>query len=169
MNLLNVSAGSPRKEYPMPVEGPPLLISPPIRQIGKVVRKSLAKEIAVPFHFDNGGGVAYTTNPDEQVRQDINTLLRTNPGERVMKPTFGVSLLDYVFENVSPAETAVMQQTISTGIDTWVPDVQLIKLDGISGPAPGVPADTVIISLQYARRYDASPTVVSVDVPIVTI
>lgn len=153
----------------MPVEGPPLLTPPPVKRVGKVTRRKTSREIAVPFSFDRSGGVATVSDPDVQLRQHVNALMRTIPGERVMKPTFGVSLLEWVFENITPADLAAMQQLISDGFETWIPSARLVQLSGVSGPAQGVASDTTIISLQYARRYDATPTVVSADIPIVKI
>lgn len=125
------------------------------------------REIQVPFSFGIGGGVTTTTNPDTQVRQQVEALLRTNPGERAMRPTYGVSLIDYVFENISDAELAEMQTRISNGFNTWIPTARLVTLSGVTG-TNGVPLDTVIISLQYARRFDANPSLTSVDIPVVT-
>lgn len=126
------------------------------------------REILVPFSFSRNGGVATTTDPDVEVRQHVEALLRTNPGERVMKPGYGVSLIDYVFDNIQPAELSDMQQKISDGFDAWIPSARLVKLAGVSGPTFGVGDDTAIITLQYTRRFDASPQTVTADIPIVT-
>jgi hypothetical protein len=127
-----------------------------------------SKEILFPFSFDRSGGVAITRDPDTQVRQHVEALLRTIPGERVMRPTYGVSLIDYVFENISPADQSDMQQRISDGFDAWIPSARLVTLSGIAGPAPGVPQDTVIITVNYTRRFDATPTISSASIPVVT-
>lgn len=153
----------------MPAEGPPLLTPPPVTRVGRTVRPNRSREILVPFSFDQGGGVATTINPDTQVRQHVDALLRTIPGERVMKPLFGVSLLRYLFDNISPADLAAIQQAISTGIDTWVPSAQLLSLNGVTGPDSGVPSDTVIINLTYTRRSVTGTAPVTTDIPIVSI
>ena len=52
--------------------------------------------IDFPFHFDNRGRVATTGNEDH-IRDMIELLLFTNPGERVNRPTFGSGLMQLVF------------------------------------------------------------------------
>lgn len=152
----------------MPIEGPVIATTPPT-PVGISTQTSSAREIVVPFGFDRSGGVAITTDPDAQVRQKVNALLRTTPGERVMRPLYGVSLLEYVFENITRADLTAIQQEISDGFDAWIPSARLVQLTGVAGPDQGVPVDTVILSLQYARRFDAAGTIASADIPIVNI
>lgn len=152
----------------MPIEGPPFDVPVPI-PVGVSQPKTFIREISVPFSFDRGGRVAVVSDPDAQVRQKVNALLRTNPGERVMRPTYGVSMLQYVFENISRADLAAMQQDISDGFDDWIPSARLVRLNGINGPDQGVPIDTVILSLEYQRRFDATNTVTTANIPVVRI
>ncbi len=50
-----------------------------------------------PYHFDRHGLTAATTAA-EHVRDLIEQVLFTSPGERVMRPDFGSGLLALVFE-----------------------------------------------------------------------
>ena len=52
--------------------------------------------IDFPFHFDDRGRTA-TTTLDDHVRDLIEQLLFTSPGERVNRPDFGAGLLQLVF------------------------------------------------------------------------
>ena len=52
--------------------------------------------IDVPLHFDHRGRTA-DVDVDAHVRQMIEQLLFTNPGERVNRPDFGSGLLQLVF------------------------------------------------------------------------
>jgi phage baseplate assembly protein W len=152
----------------MPIDGPPVLDPPPVVQVGSVLPASGGVEILVPFNFKQGGGVSTTNDPDTQVRQHVDALMRTIPGERVMKPTYGVSLLPYVFDNISPAEVAAMQQLIADGFNDWIPTAQLKALTGVVGPSQGVSPDTVIITVQYTRRADPMQSTTTADIPVVS-
>jgi phage baseplate assembly protein W len=57
----------------------------------------MAKSIAFPFHFDGRGGTAVPSD-DDHVRDMIEQVLFTAPGERVNNPTFGCGLLQLPFE-----------------------------------------------------------------------
>ena len=58
--------------------------------------------IAFPLAFDGTGRTALADR-DAHIRQMIEQLLFTEPGERVMRPTFGCALLQLVFAPNSPS------------------------------------------------------------------
>ncbi len=49
-----------------------------------------------PFHFDDRGRTA-TSNDEDHIRDLIEQVLFTTPGERVNRPTFGSGLLQLLF------------------------------------------------------------------------
>ena len=78
--------------------------------------------IDYPFHFDNRGRSA-ETDDDEHVRDMIEQLLFTNPGERVNRPDFGSGLLQLVFAPNSPELAAALQFTLQAALQRWLGDV----------------------------------------------
>ncbi|HEY9422692.1 MAG TPA: GPW/gp25 family protein [Thermoanaerobaculia bacterium] len=78
--------------------------------------------IDYPFHFDRLGRTA-TTGYDGHVRDMIEQLLFTNPGERVNRPDFGSGLLQLVFAPNSPELAAALQFTIQASLQRWLGDV----------------------------------------------
>jgi phage baseplate assembly protein W len=46
----------------------------------------MSMEMTTPFRVGFNGRVSVTTNPDAQVRQHVEVLVATEPGERVMLP-----------------------------------------------------------------------------------
>lgn len=150
----------------MPVQGPPVANPVPVPLLPSTPVNG-TREILVPFTFDRGGGVATTSDPDLQVRQHVEAWLRTFLGERVIKVTFGNDLISYIFENISRADLSAIQGEISAGFDNWIPSARLVELVAIDGPDQGVALDTVIITLNYARRYDTNPVITTASIPIV--
>ena len=75
-----------------------------------------------PFHFDPRGRVA-ETGDDEHVRDMIEQLLFTSPGERVNRPDFGSGLLQLVFAPNSPELAAALQFTLQAALQRWLGDV----------------------------------------------
>jgi phage baseplate assembly protein W len=61
-----------------------------------------------PYHFDGHGRTA-TTDRDDHIRDLIEQVLFTAPGERVMRPDFGSGLLALVFEPNSTTLAATTQ------------------------------------------------------------
>ena len=68
-----------------------------------------------PFHFDASGRSAQTGVADH-VRDLVEQLLFTSPGERVMRPDFGSGLLALVFEPNSDALSATTQMLVQASL-----------------------------------------------------
>jgi len=84
--------------------------------------KHKVMNIDFPFHFDTRGRTA-TTGDDDHVRDTIEQLLFTNPGERVNRPDFGSGLLQLIFAPNSPELAAALQFTVQAALQQWLGDV----------------------------------------------
>jgi uncharacterized protein len=99
--------------------------------------------IDYPYHFDRLGRTA-TTGYDNHVRDMIEQLLFTNPGERVNRPDFGSGLLQLVFAPNSPELAAALQFTIQASLQRWLGDV--IQVQGLEITSRD---STLSVVLQY--------------------
>jgi phage baseplate assembly protein W len=102
--------------------------------------------IDFPFHFDASGRTA-TADDDAHIREMIEQLLFTNPGERVNRPDFGSGLMQLVFAPNSPEIAAALQFTLRGAIQRWLGD--LIELQDLQVTSVD---STLTIDLQYLRR-----------------
>jgi hypothetical protein len=68
-----------------------------------------------PYHFDGRGRTA-TTTAAHHIRDLIEQVLLTAPGERVMRPDFGAGLLTLVFEPNSTTLAATTQFLAQSGL-----------------------------------------------------
>ncbi|KGI70673.1 GPW/gp25 family protein [Mycolicibacterium rufum] len=82
--------------------------------------------IDFPYHVGTTGRTADTTYPDH-VRDMIEQLLFTRPGERVNRPDFGCGLLDLVFEPNSPELAAALQVSAEGALTRWLGDVITVE------------------------------------------
>jgi hypothetical protein len=78
--------------------------------------------IDFPFHFDSRGRTAVTDDADH-IRDMIEQLLFTSPGERVNRPDFGSGLLRMVFEPNSPELAATLQFTVQAALQRYLGDL----------------------------------------------
>ena len=109
-------------------------------------------DVAFPFRIDGRGRTA-STDYDSHVRDMIELLLFTSPGERVMRPDFGCGLLDLVFEPNSPELAASLQISIQAALQRWLGDVITISsLDAVSQD------DLLQITLGYSVRATGTQT-----------
>lgn len=92
--------------------------------------------IASPYRIGNDGRSA-TVDDAGHIRQMIEMLLFTHPGERVMRAEFGSGLLQYVFAGNSPEVAATLQMGVQAALIQWVGDlievrsVQVTSVDSV--------------------------------------
>jgi phage baseplate assembly protein W len=79
-------------------------------------------QIDFPYGFDGRGRTA-ETDVEAHVRDLIEQLLLTAPGERVNRPTFGTGALQLVFAPNSDALAAALRLSIQAGLQEWLGDI----------------------------------------------
>lgn len=99
-----------------------------------------------PFHFDNRGRTA-TTDDSGHIRDMIEQLLFTNPGERVNRPDFGSGLMQLIFAPNSPELATALKFTLQATIQRWLGDlVEVEALEVVSEDG------TLRLLVQYVVR-----------------
>jgi phage baseplate assembly protein W len=78
--------------------------------------------IAFPLQFDVVGHTA-ASNDDDHIRDMIEEVLFTSPGERVNRPTFGSGLLQMVFLPNSDALASTTQFLVQGALQQWLGDL----------------------------------------------
>jgi uncharacterized protein len=79
-------------------------------------------QVDYPLHFDALGRTASTGHTDH-VRDMLELLLFTDPGERINRPDFGCGLRQLVFAPNSPELAAALQFTIQAAIQRELGDL----------------------------------------------
>jgi len=108
--------------------------------------------IDFPFHFDVRGRTADATYEDH-IRDLIEQVLFTAPGERVNRPTFGSGLLQLVFAPNSPELAAATQFLVQGNLQQWLGDlieVRAVNVEAIESTLR-VQVDYVIRRTQQAQ------------------
>ncbi|TGX52363.1 hypothetical protein E5A73_16345 [Sphingomonas gei] len=86
-------------------------------------------EIDYPFAIDSRGRTA-TTDQADHVRDMIEQLLFTRPGERVNLPDFGAGVMHQVFAFASPEAATALEFTTRAALHRYLGDViEVQKLD----------------------------------------
>jgi len=113
-------------------------------------------QIDYPFHFDHFGRTASTSEPDH-VRDLLEQLLLTSPGERVNRPDFGSGLRQLVFAPNSLELAAALQYTIQAALQRWLGD--LIDVEALEVTAED---STLRVLVRYAIRRTGEQVVAEV-------
>jgi phage baseplate assembly protein W len=85
-------------------------------------------QIDYPLHFDGRGRTAETSE-DEHIRDLIEQVLFTSPGERVNRPTFGSGVFQLIFAPSDDALAAATQMTVQGALQQWLGD--LIQVEAV--------------------------------------
>ena len=75
--------------------------------------------IAYPFAI-NGRGRTATAGDADHIRDLIEQLLFTSPGERVNRPDLGSGLMQMVYTPNSPELAATLQFTLQAALQRWL-------------------------------------------------
>jgi uncharacterized protein len=84
--------------------------------------------IRYPFQVDHKGRIALSEN-DQHIRDMIELVLFTSPGERVNRPTFGSGLMQLVFQPNSDELAATTQYLVQGALQQWLGD--LIEVNSV--------------------------------------
>ncbi|WP_372015282.1 GPW/gp25 family protein [Pseudoxanthomonas sp. 10H] len=112
-----------------------------------------------PYHFDGRGRTAGTGDA-AHVRDLIEQVLLTAPGERVMRPDFGSGLLQLVFEPNSAPVAAATQMLVQASLQQHLAHllaVRQVRVDNIDG--------TLLVGIDYQLLRDGSEQQATVRLP----
>ena len=112
-------------------------------------------QIDYPFNLDSRGRTA-TADSGEHIRDLIEQVLFTNPGERVNRPTFGCGIMQLVFAPNSDELAAATQFLVQGALQQWLGD--LIQVNAVQVTAQD---STLEVTVQYiVRRSQNSQTAI---------
>jgi len=81
------------------------------------------------FPIAADGGRIVEIGQDDKIRQAIEIILRTAPGERVARPDFGCGIHDLVFESLSSDMLGRVISTVSEALAAWEPRIDVLEVN----------------------------------------
>lgn len=110
----------------------------------------LGKGWSVPLlPDDRSGKLEYESGP-EKVRQSIQIILDTEPGERIMRPTFGCGLRRYLMKPNTTATRTLIQREVTIALKAWEPRIEAQSVQVSPGDDPAL----VLIEIFYIHKRD---------------
>ena len=103
-----------------------------------------------PLAVDGGGRLA-TTETDDHVRDLLEQVLFTSPGERVNRPDFGCGLRELVFEPNSELLAAATELRVRASLQRWLSDV--VDVADVRVRAED---SSLVVELEYVRLLDGT-------------
>ena len=102
--------------------------------------------LAYPYHLDERGRTAESSD-EAHIRELIEQLLFTQPGERVNRPDFGSGVMQLVFAPNSPELAATTQFLVQGALQQWLSDwisVEQVEVEALDAQ--------LIIRIVYVDR-----------------
>ena len=103
-------------------------------------------QINYPFRIDGRGRTA-CTDPDAHIRDLVEQVLFTAPGERVNRPDFGSGLMQLVFAPNSDELATATQFLVQGALQQWLGD--LIQVEAVEVLSED---STLEVTVQYIVR-----------------
>jgi len=103
--------------------------------------------VALPITYDSGTGFTMLKRIKDVAKQNFKMLILTNPGERVMEPSFGVGLKRYLFENFSENVYAEIDTRIREQVNIFMPAIAIQEIEFASSNQD---SGTLAIFISYA-------------------
>ena len=100
---------------------------------------------AFPPRVGPQGSLALTSDRNE-VRQAIEIILRTAPGQRVMRPTFGCRLHELIFAPNNTPTAALARRYVEEALGMWEPRINVISVEARPDPDN---AACLLIEIEY--------------------
>jgi uncharacterized protein len=103
---------------------------------------------AFPPQLEADGSIAEAVY-EEDIRQAIRIIIFTNRGERLMRPDFGAGLNEFVFEPVSTATMALVENRVREALIAWEARIDVLEVSVTSDVSE---RNKLLIDMTYRVR-----------------
>ena len=84
---------------------------------------------ALPLKINSRDGIENLQDLKSVVLQNLKMVILTVPGERIMDPTFGVGIRNYIFEQNDVVTYASIKAAINKQVTKYLPYIDIISID----------------------------------------
>ena len=123
---------------------------------------SLGQGISWPPRVDGDGRLLLSADADN-VRESIQVILLTEPGERVRLPEFGAGLGRFLFEPNIPATHIAIARCISQSLMRWEPRIRVAQVEVIADPTD---SQAALATITYRLVSTALQATMNFTVPV---
>ena len=108
-------------------------------------RSLLGEGMSFPPRVGADGRLAWSSG-EQNVRESIRVLLLTEPGERLMRETYGCGLRGFLFEPNTATTRELIRQRVAAAIARWEPRAAVQEVTVVSDEAD---PRTVAVSVRF--------------------
>jgi phage baseplate assembly protein W len=105
----------------------------------------LGRSLSFPLRPGADGRLVWSEG-EQNIRESIAVILKTEPGERIALPDFGAGLSGLLFEPNNPATHARIEHLITRALAQWEPRIAVETVDVVPDP---VQASSALATVTY--------------------
>ena len=123
---------------------------------------SLGQGISWPPRIDGDGRLLRSADADN-VREAIQVILLTEPGERVRLPEFGAGLGRFLFEPNIPATHIAIARRITQSLMRWEPRIRVAQVEVNADPTD---PQAALATITYRLVSTAQQATLNIGIPV---
>ena len=123
---------------------------------------SLGQGISWPPRIDGDGRLLRSADADN-VREAIQVILLTEPGERVRLPEFGAGLGRFLFEPNIPATHIAIARAIDLSLKRWEPRIRVAQVEVDADPTD---SQAALATIAYRLVSNAQQATLNISIPV---
>ncbi len=112
-------------------------------------KEILGKGWQFPITLDQADAVAISRY-EEKIKQSIHIILGTAKGERVMRPTFGCNIHDYIFAVINATTLNRIKSAVREALILWEPRIEVLRIQSSTRNAN---RGVIDVEINYKVRY----------------
>ena len=114
----------------------------------RIFPNDLRPRVAIGIDLPLNGPVAFIPNyqTKDSIRNNLINYLLTNPGERILNPTFGGGLRTYIFTQIETDKFEFIRDDLQDKIGSNFPDIKLNNVEVLQS----VNENTIQILIDYS-------------------
>ena len=120
----------------------------------------------LPFTRSNEYGYFEPTlTTVDAVKNNIRSLLNTEKGERLLQPTIGMNLKNFIFEPITEETNLLIEDEVVNTFQKWLPFVHIEDLKITTNESDAIGKNTINIKILFGINRD-NQSLDSVDITI---
>ncbi len=102
-----------------------------------------------PFSIDPSTNKIAMSTAEDDIKEAIRIILRTNIGERVMLPEFGTAANEFVFSDNRAEQVTALEMLVTEALERWEPRIMDVNVEV---PVDGNSKECLEINISYVVR-----------------
>ena len=112
-------------------------------------KRFMGKGIKFPFSIDPVTNQIAMSYAEDDIKEAIRIILRTNLGERVMLPEFGTPAKEFVFSDNRAEHIAALEDSVREALERWEPRIMDVE---VSVPESDGNREVLQVHIAYVVR-----------------